>query len=201
MASLPRINVTARDTAASLSVRLRSGVPAPLPRNVLSLRWVAAGGRCLVGRNGIVVQTAVYALCTVVANGDRWTSYRLKMNVAGRAGSTAILELRASKAGAIEIAVGASTVSVKERIDDTWHSFREVRILPTKAEYAALPRGTKPGPTLIGGGTVQLAITLRATSLSLSIQRSAPRSGVTRLLPPPIRSDSASPWQPRYARA
>jgi Polysaccharide deacetylase len=180
-APLPRVNVTSRDTTASLSVRLRSGVPAPLPRDVLSLPWQAAGGRCLVGKRGIAVKAPAYALCTVVANGERWTSYRLSMNVSGRAGSTAILELRASHAGAIEIAVGASTVSIKERIDSTWHTLRKLRVLPPQAEYAAGPYGAKPGPTLVGGGTVALAITLDASRLSLRIKRSVPHSGGTTL--------------------
>jgi poly-beta-1,6-N-acetyl-D-glucosamine N-deacetylase len=180
-APLPRVNFIARDTAASLSVRLRSGVPAPLPRDVLSLPWQATGGRCLVGKRGIAVKAPAYALCTVIANGDQWTSYRLSMTVSGRAGSTAILELRASRVGAIEVAVGASTVSIKERIDGTWHSLRKVRVLPPKAGYAAAQRGSKPGPTLIGGGTVRLAITLDSSELSLRIQRSAPRSGAAGL--------------------
>jgi hypothetical protein len=46
-APLPRVNVTARDTPASLSVRLRTGVPAPLPANAGSFR--DAGTRAVVG--------------------------------------------------------------------------------------------------------------------------------------------------------
>ncbi|MCW2930476.1 MAG: Peptidoglycan/xylan/chitin deacetylase, PgdA/CDA1 family, partial [Actinomycetia bacterium] len=180
-APLPRVNVTARDTPASLSVRLRTGVPAPLPANVLSLPWRAVGGRCSVGKQGIDVTAQAFALCTVVANGDRWANYRLSVSFAGRAGTTAIIELRASRAGAIEIAVGASTVSVKERIGDTWHRLQRLRV-PPPAENASAP-AAKPPPSLIGGGTVQLSITLHASELSLSlrVRPASARPGETRL--------------------
>jgi hypothetical protein len=179
-APLPRVNVTAGDTTASLSVRLRSGVPAPLPRNVLSLPWRAAGGRCSVGAQGIAVTARAFALCTVVANGKRWTSYRLSLTVSGKAGSTALVELRASKAGAIEIAVGASTVSVKERVGDTWHRIGKLRVSPPSAGQAAAP-GTKLPPSLMGAGTVHLAITLDASTLSVRVRPPAGRPGETRL--------------------
>jgi hypothetical protein len=178
-APLPRVNVTALDTPASLSVRLRTGVPAPLPANVLSLPWQAAGGRCSVGKQGIDVTAPAFALCTVVANGDRWASYTLSMSFSGHVGTTAIIELRASRAGAIEIAVGASTVSVRERIGDTWHRLQQLRV-PPPAENASAP-GTKPPPSLIGGGTVQLSITLHASELSLRVRPASVRSGETQL--------------------
>jgi hypothetical protein len=179
-APLTRVNVTARDTPASLSVRLRSGVPAPLPRNVLSLPWRAAGGWCLVADHGIDVTAQAYALCTVVANGERWTSYRLSLTVSGTAGSTAIVELRASKAGAIEIAVGATTVSVKERIGGTWRRLGKLRVSPPPAAKPVAP-GTKLPPSLMGGGTVQLTITLDASALSIRVRPPSARPGETRL--------------------
>jgi peptidoglycan/xylan/chitin deacetylase (PgdA/CDA1 family) len=165
---LPRVNVTSHDGVRSLSNRLRSGVPAPVPQNLLSLPWHPAGGRCVLAARSIAVTAKRYAKCTVVANGDRWTGYRLSLLVSGTAGSTAIIDLRDTPAGCLEIAIGRSTVSVKQRIGRTWHRLRSVRA-QVPSTVLTLPRSERPAP-LIGSGDVEVQIGLAGSTLSLRVR-------------------------------
>lgn len=165
---LPRVNVTARDRVRSLSARLRSGAPAPIPRDLFSLPWRPAGGHCLLAAWSVEVTARRFGLCTVVANGDRWTGYQLSLLVSGTVGSTAIIELRDTPAGCLEIAIGRSTVTVNQRVGRTWRRLRIVRAALPRAAGTG-PRGHRP-PPLIGSGDVNVSIDLAGSTLSLHVR-------------------------------
>jgi Polysaccharide deacetylase len=149
---LPRLNVTAKDTLRSLSVRLRTGVQSPPPSNPLTLPWQGAGGSCAVSSNGVELTTRRFALCTVLANGIRWRNYGLRLQVAARAGVTAIIELRNSTAGCLEVAIGTGRVSVKQRVGRQWTVLGEAGM---PAQPAAL--GGSPRP-LLGPGALPVYV-------------------------------------------
>jgi hypothetical protein len=165
---LPRVNVTSHDGVRSLSDRLRSGVPAPVSQDLLSLPWRPVGGGCLLAARSVAVTARRFAQCTVVANGDRWTGYQLSLRVSGTVGSTAIIELRDTPASCLEIAIGKSTVSVNQRLGRTWYRLSKVRA-PVPGMVEALPRSERP-PPLIGSGEIGVAIDLAGRTLSLRVQ-------------------------------
>jgi peptidoglycan/xylan/chitin deacetylase (PgdA/CDA1 family) len=165
---LPRVNVTARDDLRSLSARLRSGVPAPIPQDLLSLPWRPEGGRCALDARSVVVTARRFALCIVVANGYRWTSYRLSLRVTGTAGSTAIIDLRDTPGSCLEIAIGKSAVRVNQRIGRAWHKLRTVRVAIPDAP-GTVPRASRR-PPLIGNGDVDVSIGLAGGTLSLRVR-------------------------------
>jgi poly-beta-1,6-N-acetyl-D-glucosamine N-deacetylase len=130
---LPRLTVAAADTLRSLSLRLRTGVQSPPPADPLTLPWLGAGGHCTVSRAGVVLTTQRFALCTVAANGARWRDYALRGAITARRGVTAIIEVRSSTAGCLEVAVGTSLVSIKQRVGRDWSVLREARMPAVKA--------------------------------------------------------------------
>lgn len=166
--ALPRVNVTSRDEPRSVSTRLRNGAPAPIPGDLLSLPWRQTGGQCAVTPASIAVTASKFALCTAVANGDRWTGYRLSLQVSGTGGSTAIIEVRSTPAACLEIAIGRSTVSVKQRVGKTWRRLRTVRVAAANAAETQ-PPGERP-PQLIGSGDVDVSIGLTGNTLSLRVR-------------------------------
>jgi hypothetical protein len=139
-APLPRFRVTAQDSLRSLSLRLRTGIQAPPPRDLLSLPWTPAGGRCAVTADTLTVTGGPFTLCTVLANGARWTDYGLRLDVAAAARTTAIVELRVGDGGRLEIAFGRGELSLKERIGRRWRLLRAVRLTsPARTGAGALP--------------------------------------------------------------
>jgi peptidoglycan/xylan/chitin deacetylase (PgdA/CDA1 family) len=158
---LPRMNVTAADTLPQLSLRLRIGVRGPPPSDPLTLPWRSAGGTCHASARTVKLRTRHFALCTIVANGSQWRDYGLHTGVVAHAGVTAIVELRDSTKGCIEVAVGMSRVSIKQRIGHHWSVLRQV-----VAPLAALPDST--GPTLLGAGVAP--VTVRVTGSLLRVQ-------------------------------
>ena len=149
---LPRLNVTAKDTLRSLSVRLRTGVQSPPPSDPLTLPWLGAGGRCAISHNGVELTARRFALCTVLANGIKWQNYGLRLRVTAHAGVTAIIELRNSKTGCLEVAIGTGRVSVKQRVGDRWTVLGEAS---TSAEPMALGESSPP---LLGSGALPVYV-------------------------------------------
>ena len=158
---LPRMNITAKDTLHQMSVRLRTGVQAPPPPDPLTLPWHSMGGTCLVSRQTVRLAAEGFALCAPVANGKQWRDYQLRLSVAAPADVTAIIELRVSTSGRIEIAIGRNGVSVKQQIGRRWLVLRQVMA----STYAA-PDGSVP--SLVGEGS--LPVTVQVTGSLLRLQ-------------------------------
>ena len=123
---LPRVSVSAADTLQRLSMRLRVGVQAPPARDPLTLPWLHAGGKCHASAAAVRLSTRRFALCTVLANGTWWHNYRLSLSVAAPAEATAIIELRVSVDSCIEVAIGRSQLSIKQRVGRHWRVLQEV---------------------------------------------------------------------------
>jgi poly-beta-1,6-N-acetyl-D-glucosamine N-deacetylase len=157
---LPRLNVTAKDTLRSLSVRLRTGVQSPPPSDPLTLPWQGAGGTCAVSHNGVELTARRFALCTVLANGIRWRNYGLRLQVAARAGVTAIIELRNSKTGCLEVAIGTGRVSVKQRVGRRWTVLGEASM---PAQATALGES----PPLLGSGALPVSVDVSSRLLTV----------------------------------
>jgi poly-beta-1,6-N-acetyl-D-glucosamine N-deacetylase len=164
---LPRVNVTAADSLRSLSLRLRAGVQAPPPRNLLGLPWRSAGGHCRIAGRTLEVTGSHFALCTVLANGARWIRYGLRLSIAATSGDTAIVDLHVSRTGCLEIAFGASELSIKQRSAGRWELLRQVRV------------AADASPSLIGAGALQVSISLAGRTLSLHVQDPDIRYGLS----------------------
>jgi hypothetical protein len=158
---LPRLNITAKDTLRSLSVRLRTGVQSPPPSDPLTLPWHGAGGNCTVARNGVKLTAKRFALCTVLANGTRWRSYGLRMRVTAHTGVTAIVELRDSLTGCLEVAIGTGRVSVKQRVGRHWTELGEASVPP---QQTALGGSIAP---LLGAGALPVYVDVSGRQLTV----------------------------------
>jgi hypothetical protein len=180
-APLPRMNVTATDSLRSLSLRLRTGVQAPPPRDMLSLPWRPAGGQCTVTLRTLKVTGRRFALCTVLANGARWTDYGLRLTIAAAAGDTAIVELRDGRTGCLEIAIGKSELSVKQRTGRRWSLLQRVRVPPHAGadRTAAAPAAAGVSPTLIGADVLRVSIRLAGRTLWLQVRGMSIRQQVS----------------------
>jgi poly-beta-1,6-N-acetyl-D-glucosamine N-deacetylase len=156
-APLPRLNITAADSLQSLSVRLRTGVQAPPPADPLTLPWVGAGGDCVVSQADVKLTARRFALCTVVANGARWRDYGLRLRVTARPGVTAIVELRNSDHGVLEVAVGTGRVAVKQRTGTRWTVLKEAAIPGAEREAVS---GARSLPVYVGvsGGVLTVQV-------------------------------------------
>jgi poly-beta-1,6-N-acetyl-D-glucosamine N-deacetylase len=158
---LPRLNITAKDTLRSLSVRLRTGVQSPPPSDPLTLPWEGAGGTCAVSHNGVELTARRFALCTVLANGTKWRDYGLRLRVTAHAGVTAIIELRNSMTGCLEVAIGTGRVSVKQRVGHRWTVLGQASM---PAQAAAL--GESP-PPLLGSGALPVYVNVSSRLLTV----------------------------------
>jgi hypothetical protein len=162
---LPRVNVTASDSLRSLSLRLRAGVQAPPPRNLLSLPWRSAGGHCRITGQALEVTGSRFALCTVLANGAQWIHYGLRLGIAATSGDTAIVDLHVSPTGCLEIAFGASDLSIKQRSAGRWALLRQVRVAADASSS--------------GAGALQVSISVVGRTLSLHVQDRDIRHGLS----------------------
>ncbi|HEX9356788.1 MAG TPA: polysaccharide deacetylase family protein, partial [Streptosporangiaceae bacterium] len=171
---LPRIEITKTDTLAGLSLRLRTGVEGPPPSDPLTLPWRPAGGRCLVSARAVTLTARHFALCTVVANGAQWRDYGLSLSITARAGTTAIIELRNGTDGCLEVAIGQSELSIKQRTGSRWRLLRQVTAQP-----AGL-RGT--GAVLVGGGRLPASVSVTGRMLSVRAGRLIIRQQVSRMV-------------------
>lgn len=160
---LPRLEITAETTLKSLSASLMTGVPSLPPPDPLTLPWTGAGGRC--GRNSrvLTLRGRGFALCTVNADGSRWQNYelRLQLGFAKSADLTAIIELRSSTAGRIEIAIGSIGVSIKQLVGQHWS------VLSTDTARRPV---TAQGVTLSFLRTGVMPVTVRLTGSLLRVQ-------------------------------
>ena len=159
---LPRVNITAAETLPRLSVDLRTGVAGPPPADPLTLPWRAVGGTCRVSSRAVKLTADGFALCAPVANGREWRNYQVRLAVRAPANVTAIVELRASTAGRIEIAIGRSGVSIKQQIGRRWLALRHVMALAQAA-----PDGSVPA--LVGAGTLPVKVRVTGTLLQVQI--------------------------------
>jgi poly-beta-1,6-N-acetyl-D-glucosamine N-deacetylase len=169
-ALLPRVSITARDTLAALTARLREGIPGPPPANPAALQWVAAGhARCSSRHHQVRITATSFALCTADANGSAWGSYelRFRLNVHGISttdprGPTALVELRMGATGQVEIAIGRSVITVNERVGHRWSVLHSVTV-PTGVPF------TGQRPPLLGGGRMTVTLRLGGTDLMVRV--------------------------------
>jgi hypothetical protein len=160
---LPRIEITKTDTLADLSLRLRTGVEGPPPSDPLTLPWQPAGGRCSASARAVTLTTRHFALCTVVANGTQWRNYGLGLSITARPGTSAIIELRDSIDGCLEVAIGQSGLSIKQRTGSRWTVLRQVN-----AQSAGLG-GTSP--VLVGAGRLTASVSVTGRVLKVRAGR------------------------------
>jgi poly-beta-1,6-N-acetyl-D-glucosamine N-deacetylase len=168
--ALPRINITAADTLATLTARLREGIPGPPPADPAALPWSGAGeAHCSSMHHLVRITATSFALCTVVANGASWRSYELRFRLDIRGISTtdprsptALVELRMGKGGQIEIAIGRSVITVHQRIGSTWS------LLHTATAFTGAPF---PGqlPPLLGSGKLTVSLRLERRDLAVRV--------------------------------
>jgi hypothetical protein len=119
--SLPRLEITAATTLQTLSASIRTGVPSPPPADPLTLPWRSETGSCPGDHGTLKVRGHGFQLCTVNANGSQWRDYQLSMNLGfakSATGLTAIIELRLSTTGLIEVAIGSVGVKVEQLVGD-----------------------------------------------------------------------------------
>lgn len=171
---LPRIEVTKTDTLAGLSLRLRTGVEGPPPANPLSLPWRPAGGRCVATARAVTLTAKHFALCTVVANGTRWHDYGVRLSIAARPGTSAIIELRDDADGCLEVAIGQSELSIKQRTGQHWTVLRKVT-----APVSALGR---PTAVLVGAGRLAASVSVTGRLLSVRVGPLTIRQRVSQLI-------------------
>ncbi len=161
---LPRLDITATTTPQVLAASLRTGIPSPPPRDPLTLPWRSAGGACERTERGLRLQARGFALCEVVADGSQWRDYQLtlRLRFTPSADLTALIDLRFSTAGRIEIAIGRSGVSVKQYLHQRWTVLRTV----------AAPRPVAPdGVTLsfLRSGVMPVRLRVAGTLLSAQV--------------------------------
>jgi hypothetical protein len=162
--SLPRLDITAATTPQALAASLRTGIPSPPPPDPLTLPWRSDGGTCARTRLGLRLQARGFALCEVIADGSRWRDYGLsvRLRFAPSADLTALIDLRLSTAGRIEIAIGRSGVSVKQYVHQRWSVLQTV----------TAPRPVAPdGVTLsfLRSGVMPVRLRLAGTLLSAKV--------------------------------
>lgn len=177
--SLSRLNITAATTLPELATSLRTGIPSPPPANPLTLPWRAQGGRCVRSGHAVTLKGRRFALCAVVADGSVWRNYwlHLRIRFAPSTDLSAIIELRLSMAGRIEIAIGRSGVSLKQYVGRRWS------LLGT----ATAPRPLAPdGKTLSFLRSGVMDVTLHVTGTLVSARANG--VGVQSHLSPAIRS-------------
>ena len=168
---LPRIEITTSDTLAGLSLRLRTGVEGPPPPNLLTLPWQPTGGRCRASAGAVRLTARHFALCTVVANGAQWRNYGLRFGISARAGTSAIIELRASTGGCLEVAVGQSELSIKQRTGLHWTVLRHVAVPLAGLDGI--------GPALVGAGTLPASVSVDGRVLRVRAGRVSVRQQVS----------------------
>jgi poly-beta-1,6-N-acetyl-D-glucosamine N-deacetylase len=171
---LRRLNITAGSTLRVLSASLRTGVPGPPPANPLTLPWHTAHGRCARTGTALTLRGHGFVLCTVAADGSEWRGYelRLRASFARSADLTAIIELRLSTAGRIEVAIGRSGVSVKQLVRRRWSLLRtdaaKRPIGPDGVTLSFLRAGTLPVRLRIAGTLLRVQVGSVTTEIRVS---------------------------------
>lgn len=161
---LPRLEITAATTLHALSTSIRTGVPSLPPPDPLTLPWTSAGGRCVRDGRALKLRGHGFDLCTVDANGSQWRNYELRLDLrfAKSADLTAIIELRLSTAGRIEVAIGRSGVSVKQLVGEHWSVLRTIAahrpVAPDGATMSFLRTGALPVTLRLTGSLLQVRV-------------------------------------------
>lgn len=156
---LPRVGITKTDTLADLSLRLRTGVEGPPPADPLTLPWRPAGGQCVATARAVKLTTRHFALCTMVANGTQWRDYGVRLSIAARRGTSAIIELRDDTGGCLEVAIGQSELSIKQRTGQHWTVLRTVT--------APVPALGRPAAVLVGARRLAASVSVTGRRLSV----------------------------------
>jgi biofilm PGA synthesis lipoprotein PgaB len=160
---LPRLQITAATTLRALAENMRVGVPSPPPPAPLVLPWTADSGQCVRDNGTLRLRGRGFELCTADADGSQWRNYQLSLDLGfvKSADLTAIIELRLSTVGRIEIAIGSVGFSVKQLVGLHW------RLLGT---FTAPRPAAGRGATLSFLHTGALSATLRLTGSVLAIR-------------------------------
>lgn len=171
---LSRLKVTAASTVWAVAASLTTGVPGPPPPDPLVLPWTARNGRCTYSSRALNLTGRGFVLCTVVADGSEWRDYelRLRLGFAKSANLTALVELRLTTAGRIEIAIGRSGVSVKQLVGETWSLLRNVAahrpVAPDGSTMSFLRSGALPVQLQIQGGLLRIQVGSVSTGVRVS---------------------------------
>jgi poly-beta-1,6-N-acetyl-D-glucosamine N-deacetylase len=115
---LPTMLVSAADSGILLLRRIRGAIPVTLPANPSALPYRTGGGTCVrSGPAALTMTTGHFVRARIELNTDRWTDYQLDARIAGVSrDASAILVVRAGRAGDVEVVVGQGRVVVRERI-------------------------------------------------------------------------------------
>jgi peptidoglycan/xylan/chitin deacetylase (PgdA/CDA1 family) len=131
--SLSRITVTSKMSPSDLLSRLKADIPFPPPVDLSTQSWHSGeAGSCEAAGGGLSVRTSAFNRCELAGNPVRWENYRLSTTVqgSGRA-ATAIIAVRSSKSGRIEVAMGESTARVRQQIGkDPFVTLGEIPLQP-----------------------------------------------------------------------
>jgi len=171
---LRRLNITAGSTLKVLSGSLRTGVPSPPPADPLTLPWRAADGSCARSGTALKLRGHGFVLCTVAADGSEWRAYELRLRAifARSANLTAIIELRVSAAGRIEVAIGRSGVSIKQLVGRRWSVLRSAAakrpVGPDGVTSSFLRAGALPVRLRIAGTLLRVRVGSVTTEIRVS---------------------------------
>lgn len=171
---LPRLEITAESTQQALAASLRTGVPSPPPTDPLTLPWSAGVGKCLHTGRDLTLRGHGFMLCTIVADGSEWRDYQLRLRIgfAKSANVTAIIELRLSTAGRIEVAIGRSGVSIKQLVEEHWSVLRNDEahrpVARDGVTLSFLRAGTLPVRLSIGGTLLRVRVGSMTTEVRVS---------------------------------
>jgi hypothetical protein len=112
---IPRLRVDASTSATDLAARLHTDVPI-LPGPLVASEMTSESGTCAVDGNDIVVQGSAFTRCVPTLNTSLWSNYALRTTIAPLgAQTTAVIGVRSSAAGSVEVLVGLRLV-VRHRI-------------------------------------------------------------------------------------
>jgi len=176
---LPRIGLRASTSTARLLDWINRGVPAPLRTDLADLDWEVASAdpslvtttptTCQVNAQEVTVIGKVDGLCEdPEINTTGWRNYALTTRVHADANCLATVQVRtgigASHHGQVEVAIGTSSMSIRQRVLD---------------EPEQLLAGGRIPPSV----SRQLHITVRGNAISASVDGASPiRAAIDRRL-------------------
>lgn len=132
-AALPRIGLRAGASPTDLLARLQQALPAPPPSDLSTLDWrPGAGDACEAAHGVVTLRADSYGRCDVQGNSALWQDYEVTTTVrAESAKATAIVALRSSSSGRVEVAMGESRLQVRQQVGKAeWLPLGELPLAP-----------------------------------------------------------------------
>ena len=175
----------------------------PPPADPLMLPWSAGVGKCLHTGRDLKLRGHRFMLCTIVADGSEWQDYQLRLRIgfAKSANLTAIIELRLSTAGRIEVAIGRSGVSVEQLVGEHWSVLRNDEghrpVARDGVTLSFLRAGSLPVRLSIGG--TLLRVRVGSVTTEVRVSPAVSRGVIAVGLVSPIRRHSITYHRVRFA--